>query len=135
MSDIRAESKHGEITLYGDIVSVKITPDRRVWVRWEGKQGRFGDVGRKIPMGMSRSQKEMYLLQYRNLLLERFAERGYTDKDVNNLAAAQREEERRNAQEREEKPVVDEDEQEELEEEDDYEEDDDDLPPPPPRPR
>lgn len=131
MSEMRAESKHGEVTLFGDVVSVKITPDRRVWFRWEGKQGRFSDTGRKVNPGFNRTQKELWLVQYRQLLLERFAERGYTEKDVNALAAAQRDKERAREEEPE-KPIADDDHE---EDDADEEDDEDDLPPPPPRPR
>jgi len=131
--DLRTESKHGETTILGDTVSVKVTPDRRVWVRWEGKQGRFSDTGRKINPGFSRSQKEVWLLQYRNLILERFAERGYGEKDVDALASRQKALDDERAQSHTESPVLAVGE--EYPDDDDDDEDDvDDRAPPPPRP-
>lgn len=132
MTELRSESKYGEVTLFGDVVSVKLTPDRRVWYKWEGKQGRFSDTGRKCGQGLNRQQKEIYLVQYRNMLLERFAERGYGQKDVNALAAQQRDAERRREEEPEKPIAGDDDDDDDIHGDDEEDEEEEGSPPPPP---
>jgi len=86
VDELLVDSKHGEVSVVGRVVSVKITPDRKVWVRWESKSSRFVSLGRKVPQGLSRVDKELWLVRYRNLILERFFAQGLSEKDVGLMA-------------------------------------------------
>lgn len=83
---ITIEGDYGEVALVGEVVSVKITPDRRVWVRWEARSSQYRDTGRKVNKGLSRTDKQLWLFQYRNAILERFHAEGYNDSDVEHLS-------------------------------------------------
>lgn len=67
---------HGEVVIEGRIVSVKITPDRTVWYKWNEHMKQFSSTERKVQKNMSRSMKEHFLLNYRNLLLDEYKRRG-----------------------------------------------------------
>lgn len=64
-----------DLILESTFVDLKITSDRKLWVRrnWK-KDTNHIDSGVKVPMGMSRVQKEMWLLDFRKKLIEKQTE-------------------------------------------------------------
>lgn len=57
------QDENGTITLASDDLSLKVTTDRKLWVKHKADK-QYSQVG-LVPYGMSREQKEAYLLQLR----------------------------------------------------------------------
>lgn len=74
-------SKNGEIILESNSVDLKITRDRKVMVRYPDKdkkedaRGNFSYIGKKIEMGYSRQEKEIWLIKLRAKVVERLQEK------------------------------------------------------------
>lgn len=85
---LRINTQYGDVVVEGEIASVKCTSDRDLWVRWEGKTPRYCRTGRKIEKGFTRQDKELWLVRYRSLIIERFYEEGLSDSDIERLAQA-----------------------------------------------
>ena len=78
----------GDIVVANEIVSLKCTSDRRVWVKWEGKNARFCDTGVKMSKGFSRNEKTHHLVDEHEKIVARFFEERYTDEDIDRLSQA-----------------------------------------------
>ena len=72
---ITVYKRGGDLVLESQFVDLKLSSDRRLWIRrnWK-KDNQHLDSGVKIPMGLSRAQKEMWLMEYRKRLIEKQGE-------------------------------------------------------------
>jgi hypothetical protein len=72
---IQLFKKGNDLVLESQFVDLKITSDRKLWVRrnWK-KESQHVDTGVRVPMGLSRSQKELWLMEFRKKMIEKQGE-------------------------------------------------------------
>lgn len=64
-----------DVVLEDDLLSLKITSDRRLYKKWDG-WSTYRYAGRKVERGLSKSEKESLLLSLRQKAYERMEEGG-----------------------------------------------------------
>lgn len=83
------QSNHGDIALLSPQVDLKLTPDRTLFVRYpeqyskETKRGQYKSTNRKVQKGMTRAQKELWLVRFRQRLLEHLGNPELTQRQEN----------------------------------------------------
>lgn len=101
---------NGELILESDRVDLKITRDRKIMKRFPDKnrkgeaRGNFKFTGKRLPTGYTRQEKEIWLMNLRNMVVEKLPEN------------ESHEEQTKNASEKTEKEEVETDEDEDIEE-------------------
>jgi len=74
-SPIQISDKDGEIVVESIELAVKIATSRETYVRYPGEK-QFRALGRKVPEGLSRADKEHFALRLRQMILERKTKEG-----------------------------------------------------------